>query len=63
MFQLNLDALRLEDVDDVSLSKQEQRDMIRDMVAMAIEQNTTPKPEEGDSRQVTPTAALSTAVS
>ncbi|XP_063681479.1 uncharacterized protein LOC134816524 isoform X1 [Bolinopsis microptera] len=63
---LNLDALRLEDVDDASLTKQEQRDMIRDMVAMAIHQNTTPDPEaEGDSAQpITPTATvLPTAVS
>ena len=44
-FQLNLDSLRLEDVDDASLSKQEQRDMIRDMVTMAIKENTTPEPE------------------
>ena len=63
LFQLNLDALRLEDVDDESLTKQEQRDMIRDMVAMAIQQNTTPEPEEGDSQPITPTAAVPTAVS
>lgn len=59
--QLNLDSLRLEDVDDASLSRQEQRDMIRDMVAMAIKENTTPEPgTEG----VTPTnSSVPTAVS
>ncbi|KAL5262639.1 hypothetical protein ACHWQZ_G008139 [Mnemiopsis leidyi] len=58
---LNLESLRLEDVDDASLSKQEKRDMIRDMVAMAIQENTTPEPEEGEN--VTPTTGPATAVS
>lgn len=57
-----MDALRLEDVDESMMSKQEKRDLIRDMVTRVIENNTTPEPAE-DNQTITPTTAATTTVS
>ena len=51
--QLKLEALKLEDVNNV-ISKQEQRIMVRDMVGQVIQENTTPDPKDAEDNDDAP---------
>ena len=53
-----MEGLQLERIAE-GLTKQEQRDIIRDMVAMVIQQNTTPEPP-ADSNSAAAVTAVST---